>query len=302
MRHAALVLAVVLAVAAMAYSSYVSVHLRGEAVALAAGQPWCLQVAPGQGDADDPAGYRPVRGFFDTLGLRMRGRGAYHHAVLVVGHLPDVRTWHWSYLKNRFVEGSYGWPQHPVSCTTSVDHPGQAGAMPVPVNHEFWFAGIHYSIPRGYRVSLTWPSTAPGLMFAARAPEFAPARDWCEDRLCNFVSAQPVVEGPQALFDSMDGGGRHTTIERGKHQGLESLLVEDGQGTRWRFHVARDAYGNETTAIRCFESDRFQCGHSFVRGRWRFRFHHMPVDLARWREMQDRVAAKMDAFTAGSPP
>ena len=302
MRYAALVLAIVPAAAVLAYSTYVSTHLRGEAVTLAADQPWCLQVVSHRSDRDDPVGYRPVRGFVDTLGLWMHGRGAYHHAVLVVGELPEARTWHWSYWKNRFVAGSYGWPQHPVACTPVRDYLHQAAVLAASENREFWFAGTRYSIPPGYRVSLTWPSTAPALMFAARAPDFAPTGEWCEGRLCNFVSVHPAGDGPLTLFDSMDDDRRYAVIERGQRFGLDYRLVEDARGTRWRFHAVRDADGNETTAITCFESDRSQCGHSFVRGRWRFRFHHMPADLARWQQMQDRVAGRVDAFTAGAAP
>lgn len=302
MRHAARVLAIALAVASLAYSLQVSIRLRGEAARLAGGQPWCLQVASHRTDVDDPARYRPVRGFGDTLGLWMHGRGAYHHAVLVVGHLPAARTFHWSYWKNRFVEGSYGWPQHPVACTPMHDYLRRARSMPLPENREFWFLGTRYSIPPAYRVSLTWPSTAPGLMFAARAPDFAPSREWCEGRLCNFVSVHAAGDAPQALFDSMAGDGRYDVVERGQRFGLDYRLADDRRGTRWRFHVARDAEGNETTAISCFESDRSQCGHSFVRGRWRFRFHHMPADLDHWRQMQDRVAERVESFTAVPAP
>ncbi|WP_372013647.1 hypothetical protein [Pseudoxanthomonas sp. 10H] len=301
MRRVAAGVGIALAFAMLVYGVHVSFRLRSEAVELAGDQPWCLQVAPRGSGLDDPAGYRPVRGFVDTLGVWMRGRGAYHHAVLVVGDLPQARTWHWSYWKRRFVDGSYGWPQHPVACTPMRDYLHRGAPEPVPERREFWFAGARYSIPRGYRASLVWPSASPGLMFAARAPDFAPAREWCVDRLCNFVSAHPARDGPQVLFDSIEGDGRHTVIERGQRAGLEQLLVEDERGGRWRVLTARDGAGRVTTAIRCFESDRYQCGHSFVRGRWRIRFHHMPADLDRWRQMQDRLAGIVDAF-APEPP
>ncbi len=231
----------------------------------------------------------------------MRGHGGYNHAVLVVGPLLASKTYHWSYWQNRFVEGSYGWPNHPVVCKPMADYLRQASELPATKNNDFFFDGVSYSIPREYRVTVNWPSSSPSITFAARAPDFHGSTEWCEQKLCNFVTIRRLNEPAQALFDALPSG--YTIQDISSRYGLDYAIAaaDERQDHPWRFYSHKDASGYLTTSIRCFASDEFQCGHSFLRDGRSYRFSHMPADTKDWRTLQNRLAALVDSFVVEIP-
>lgn len=295
MRRVALVLLLLPAVAALAYSVFVSISVRGQSVQIASGQPYCVQAASSR------SGYLPVRSFTDTLGLLMRGHGGYNHAVLIVGTLNSAKAYHWSYWQHRFVEGSYAWPQHPIACKPLPGYLDRAPALPVTGNDDFFFDGTSYSIPREYRANPIWPSDSPNIMFAARSPDFHGRAEWCEDKLCNFVTMARVDESVMEPLEALPSN--YMVSEAGSRFGLDyAVAASDHMPDRpWRFYYRKDANGRVTTAIRCFMSDKFQCGHSFIRNGRIYHFRHMPNDTEEWEVLQGRLARLADSFVVETP-
>jgi hypothetical protein len=110
-RSVALTAGAVVALLAM-YSLYVMYSARTSAQQIAAGRPYCVQVASGDN-------YRSVTGGLDLLGLRMRSGRGLRHAVLAVKNGNVLEMYHWSYFNNRFVQHPY--VARPIVCDLIPD-------------------------------------------------------------------------------------------------------------------------------------------------------------------------------------
>lgn len=280
---ALVVFALVAGIFLLASVPFTSYSLRSQAASLAAGGNFCVQVA-----GED--GYVPARGWRDTLGLLMRGHGGLHHAVLVVGDERRPATWHWSYLRNRFVPGTYG--PHPVVCRPARDYFVNPARRDDDGALRFALDGRVLSIPRAYHPEPKWPGGMVGYMILATAPSFTPADTMCDRRWCNLVfvafrgGGSPA--GSAALLPRDDLAGRHESVHGLAHVGDSGHYLE----------IADD--GEVITHVTCMKGGT-GCSHMFKSGACVFSFHHAAADLARWRGMQRRLVALHERFEVTPP-
>src|SRR5262245_37601467 len=118
---------------------------RSSAIRISAGQPFCIQVATRDG-------YRELSSITQLAGLRLRGRSALNHAVLVVGALRQPQLFHWSYGANSFLsKGAYGPP--PIYCRPRHDAFAslEQSAERDPQALFIAYGGHRFLIPRAYR-------------------------------------------------------------------------------------------------------------------------------------------------------
>jgi hypothetical protein len=97
----------------LAYSISTKFAARNSAVRIAASRPFCIQIATQNG-------YRELSSITQLAGLRMKGRFALNHAVLIIGDLHQPQLLNWSYRANAFVAGAYGPP--PLYCRPRHDY------------------------------------------------------------------------------------------------------------------------------------------------------------------------------------
>lgn len=283
-------------VAVVAYSAQVAFRLKQHAEVIAGADKFCMQVAGRDR-------YEPVSGFGDMLGLKMRGHGAYHHAVLVIQRPGRSSSYHWSYWKNSWVLGA----NHPfaVYCSPSrhyLDDPSdgieKAGM------ESFALEGTRFVIPRGYHPN-PWPESGVGLRFLATAPAFSPAGRSCAKHLCDVVTVLQVGTSAELKLPPSTPSDESAAMDQGVLHGLNIRKIREepsGSAPSYAYYgyYARDSDGRITTIISCPESHKVQCGHVFDRDGMRYRFTHMPGDLKNWRAMQDRLESLYHSFLA--PP
>lgn len=289
-RRAALLLAGLAAILGLAawglawYGAMTSRDLRAQAIAIAAGQPFCVQVAR---DASDRKGqvYVPVRTADDTSGLHLAGRIAHHHAVLVVGDDAESLTFHWSRVKHRFVEGTYG--PFPIVCQPSRRYFDDAGKIPLHPTYRFSLMGRRFAIPRVYRPRAQWPGSMVGYSVEAEAPNFQPTGAACTQPFCATVYAAFEYDGKPF------GMSREVPAQLVEEGGaLRGLFRLESRGAHDLRYVQVDGHGNRIGEVFCVRD----CLHRFSRNGMTFSFRHASRDLPAWRTMQDRVVALHTRF------
>ena len=263
----------------LAYGDTTSRSLRTQAIEIAAGQPFCVQVAQ---DASDGEGqvYVPVRTPDDTSGLHLAGRDAHHHAVLLVGDGVKPQRFHWSRMEQRFVEGTYG--PFPIVCQPSRRYFDTAANTRPDASYRFSLMGRRFAIPRVYRPKARWPGSLVGYSVLAAAPHFQPAGLACSRRDCPTVSAAFEHDGKP--FGMIREVPADLVEEGGALRGLFRMRTRDAQDLRY---IQVDEQGNRVGEIFCLRD----CMHQFSRDGITFGFRHAPGDLPAWREMQDRLVA-----------
>lgn len=264
-----------------AYSAFMSFSLRKQAQEVAEDKPFCVQVP-------SRAGYTAATGIKDTLGLLMKGYGGYHHAVLVVRDVKSPVTYHWSYFRNQFVQGTYG--PLPIVCVPSRDY----FSNPVRYSNEdkltFALHGKIFSIPKVFHPHPAWPGSMVGYGYLATAPSFVPASEACSKRLCNMVHVA-FYGGATA-----EGWSKQSTTDRriedlGDVHGLMARRRTELRNKHYVYYdyIQRSPDGKTSTYITCFDVRTVQCAHLFSEGGLTYSFHHMPDDLPQWRTMQERL-------------
>lgn len=261
------------------YAARTSQEVRAQALEIAAGDPYCVQVANDiQFVRGAERGYRPVQRSSDIWGLRMVGYGGFHHAVLVVGDSVTPRTFHWSYFKRSFVQGTFG--PFPIVCQPSRDYFDHLHSDPADSPVRFILDGRRLSIPRVYRPYAIWPGSFLGYTFHAAAPAFQPVGASCTDFFCGdvWVSFTDSI-GPYGLAQAAPAGG---IPELGK---LDGLLHLPGAKLSYDRYVQVGGDGNVVTSIDCMAD----CHQAFMHGGLTFSFRHKRADLSEWRAMQQRL-------------
>jgi hypothetical protein len=274
-------IAITLLLCLSAYAMFVSFSVRKQAQEIAGEKPFCLQVRKS-------AGYMAVTGVKDTLGLLMKGRGGYHHAALVVGDLKAPDTYHWSYFRNEFVQGTYG--PLPIVCVPGRNYFSQSIERHHEENLTFALQGKILSIPKVFHPAPLWPGSTVGYYFQATAPLFVPADEICSKRLCNMVHV--AFHGGATPQGWANGSKADYRIEElGNVHGLKARRFT---ALRGKPHVTYDYVqraddGKAVTYVTCFDDPTVQCTHLFSERGLTYSFHHMPEDLLQWNIMQERL-------------
>lgn len=267
-------------IALMTYSFAGSVYLRENATELAEGKAFCVQV-PSRSNiwGRDDIEYRSVRTFGDTWG--MIGSGGFHHAALIIGDPTDPRTFHWSYFKRKFVEGTYG--PFPIVCQPALRFFEQN----LKEDHDkskFTLAGRAMAIPRKYHPKPEWPGNLVGYSIRASAPLFEPFNESCVAIHCPWVWVAFEKEGKPYGFDQVRRG---QAVPYGpKFHGLTQVGDRSRYG-EYDKYVEISPENTVRTAISCIQD----CSHEFSSNGLTFRFRHPPAELPHWREMQKRLVA-----------
>lgn len=277
------------------YSSQVAITVKNQAEQIANARPFCIQVA-----ASDR--YKPITGFGDILGMRMLGHGGYHHSVLVVGDLnnsPD--TYHWSYWKNRFVAGTYG--PFPIYCVPSKNYFSTLPASNHSNRESFSLLGINFSIPNEYHPEPLWPGSSIGLRFLAKAPDFLPANNKCNDQLCDiYVDLKKTFE-LETRLNPKSLGSKDENLNANFGLSMQKEITSSGNNTYVSYtYYLRNPKGIVVTAISCFESLTISCLHEFESDGLIYSFHHMPQDLKDWLTMERKIVALTKSFIVPPTP
>ena len=271
------------------YGEKVSRDLRTQARDIAAGKPFCVQVPKVVHRFGRPeTRYRAARDFSDTWGLRMRGHGGYHHAVLVVGDVARPETFHWSYVEHGFVEGTYG--PFPIVCRPTRDYFDSAPDEGAAGEFEFVLDGTRFNIPLKYQPEAEWPGDLLGYVIRARAPHFEPYDRECAALTCSLIFAAFEHNGkPYGIWQDMAkswvdedtayGGLHHHVDARSKSKIDEYVQIDDK--------------GRIVTAISCMS----RCSHHFSHDGVTFSFDHRREELPEWRAMEGRLIALHATFT-----
>lgn len=267
-------------------------RVRNDAEALAGGRPYCVQIP-----AKD-AEYKPVRQWSDLAIFALRGSGALHHAVLVIGTHQTAEVFHWSYWSQRFIAGIYG-PQ-PIYCDPRADFLKSPGVTSVEdrTQLDFYMAGRHFSIPRAYGPVPRWAGQF-GLLFNAAAPRFEPLNQ-TPSRTDRFKTLVEVAfQSPYGLETHLRVAGAHYIVESSADEhGLKKQIVRYARSTQPGVqYFLRSPDGRVTTLIQCSDRDDVPCGHSFEQDGWTYRFRHMPSDIADWRALQQRLTDLTRSFS-----
>ena len=216
----------------------------------------------------------------------MRGRGGYHHAVLVVGDVARPETYHWSYVEHGFVEGTYG--PFPIVCRPARDYFDGVPDDGVAGEFEFVLSGTKFNIPSKYQPEAEWPGDMVGYMIRARAPYFEPYDRECTEPACSLVFAAFENQGKPygILQDSSQWRLDEGTVFAGLHHRFDAHSKMDE-------YVQIDDTGRIVTAIHCIS----KCSHHFSHDGVTFSFDHRREDLNEWRAMQSRLIALHATFT-----
>jgi hypothetical protein len=271
----------------MGYSIFVHFAARSSAINLAAGQPYCIQVA-------QKSDYKTMTKMYELAGFFMSGGGSKNHAVLVVGDPESPALYHWSYWQSTFQSGAYGPP--PIYCepradflATLKDFQHEPGDMVT-----FRMGGYRFAIPRAYEPKPLWPSAdgKADIAVSARGPDFTP------------MPGNRFKEMPHGWFqisagyDSKIESWRHKPGAGKRIEGLgqfEGLIKERVNSGELQFY-ATGADGRTVTLVRCVDQSNSACIHLFHDGGFSYFFHHMPADLDDWKAMQARARAVAEGF------
>lgn len=292
MKRSLIVVAIASLLATLAYSVFVIFAARNSASELAAGQPYCIQVATRNG-------YRELSSIAQLSGLRMRGRSAMNHAVLVTGDLREPRLFHWSYRANAFLEGAYGPP--PIYCRPRHDYLESLDRSRERSDAIFIaYEGRQFLIPSAYEPKLTWPRMH--LLLTAKAPTFEPTHGRLLDG--NLATMVSIYFDSTSMLESWRyrTNEDHVIESLGSVHGLtkERVVRTDGREPHLQYYQLRPD-GTVQTLITCVsERPEFQCEQLFESNGMMFFFHQMPVDIPRWEETQKTLLALFDSFAIES--
>ena len=123
--------------ALVAYSLFVMQSAKASAEQIAAGRPYCMQVAKNEG------GYRSVGRRLDLAGFYMMSQSA-RHSVLIVSDADKLEFYHWSYRHNGFVTDPYASP--PIWCELAADFLKQPRAYRQAQVNRRWNVAASYSL------------------------------------------------------------------------------------------------------------------------------------------------------------
>jgi hypothetical protein len=273
--------------ALLTYGATSSARLRAQAIELAAGEPFCVQV-PDRLGIVRPYGmeYLPAWKFSDTWGLGMIGRGGFHHAVLIVGDPTAPRSFHWSYFKHKFVEGTYG--PFPIVCQSALRYFERQDNTADDKKMRFTLAGRTMAIPKQYYPEPQWPGSMVGYSFCASWPLFQPPAESCigTQRPTVWVAFE-TDDKPYGLAQVLPPQGLR---REKKFDGLIRIATPDQSDE----YVEIGPDNKVVTSISCM----VDCSHHFSANGLTFSFHHSPAALPQWREMQKRL---MDLHTQFEP-
>lgn len=275
-------------------------RVRNSAQLTAGDQPFCVQVPAGD------ALYKQAESWIDLTIFVMRGNGAPHHGVLIVGSVEDPELFHWSYWKQSFIKGILG-PQ-PIYCNPRakfLETPNSESASDF-THVNFYMGGQYFSIPKAYAPEPNWVDGF-SLRFGAQAPAFEPAQTaFINSRQNNrvkvaFYPKETIPNWPKIPVDAADIESLADDYESDKNDnyGLEkrtSRSATTGLPNGGAAYFQRSPEGDVTTIIRCSERADVQCSHSFEDDGWVYEFHHLPAEIPEWQAMQDRLVKLTDSF------
>jgi len=272
---------------AVAYSAFVMQSAKAGAELVAAGRPYCIEVATSTGS------YETLRSRIDLAGFYMRGNGA-NHAVLVVRDSGKLELYHWSYRHNRFESGANIGPL--IYCEPDPDflkHPRSVDTL------NFLFQGYRFSIPRAYTPGVSASSRT--ITIAATAPRFRPDHGYrSRTPPINYVTVTIGADAKlqswrtrQSVRDEVNGLGEDRGLIKER---IESMSP---QSPRLQYYEL-EPNGDVKTLVLCFEEAQYQCTHLFSDGRFSYYFFHMPADLRDWRGMQQALVSTVSSFIQGS--
>jgi hypothetical protein len=263
------------------------IHARAQTITN--GQPYCIQI-PG-----DRAEYREATSWKDLTVFRLRGSGARHHAVLVVGSYQDAELFHWSYWKNEFVKGTYG--QQPIYCNPRINFLNELNAtVELDQTHlDFHMAGMHFSIPNGFHPKPLWSGRF-GLLISVSLPAFSPtAKPWPTGVLGDTLVEVAFYQRPRLQTWLQSPNAEMSVIPSTQKYGLDSQVVSSNRyGSKSTQYFVRAADGRVTSLLQCIDGG--DCLHSFEHDGWTFDFRHATSDISRWREMESQLVALVRSF------
>jgi hypothetical protein len=272
--------------ALVAYSLFVMQSAKASAEQIAAGRPYCVQVAKNNGS------YRSVRNRLDLAGLYMMNRSA-KHSVLIVSDAGKLAFYHWSYRHNGFVTDPYASP--PIWCELAADFLEQPRAYrEASVKRQsFLLNGYGFSIPNEYAPDVSSNAT---IAIHAEPPQFSPSGVGSKWTSSNYVSITIGYLG--TLNGWRQKPNDHYLVQSlGEEHGLIKERVQPKQyrGSSTFQYYQLDPDGDVKTLVVCLERVT-TCTYMLSDGRFSYYFHHLASDLPKWRELQRTLTSKVAGF------
>jgi hypothetical protein len=253
---------------------------------LAGERPYCIQVS---GNPN----YEEAHGKLGLSALTMWGEHGNNHALLVLGDATHPTLWHWSYRGRDFEPDAYGTPA--IFCTPQRHFARRlTGSARAPgENVEFYLTGHYFSVPRVFAPEVMTVDRK-GMILFTQGSAFAPG------------PRRPPPGDSHDTFTmvNFDGNRSHLntattsrTVPAGRSFGLDRRWVywsETGRPGTEYFGRAPD--GRIITAIRCVDSVIGECLHHFERNGWTYEFHHSPLELEHWQDLETSLAVRVESF------
>ncbi|MEK6663736.1 MAG: hypothetical protein AABY73_07710 [Pseudomonadota bacterium] len=230
-----------------------------------------------------------------------------YQAFLVEGSGDNPKVLYWSFGKKTFIDGTRSAP--PLVCTPRLHFAENLKMTPgiEPSHFDFRVAGRKFSVPYSYRPVVRGGGD-PGMTFFAAAPSFSAL-----GKLPAYgqpVSMEDINHHIEVEFRRSDR--LHTWLQKtdssnnvqeagsafglnrdrvGWHGGLSSRTPNE----HFQYFF-QSADGQITTLIRCPDSQRGYCMHTFYHNGYTYTFHHTPANLPNWKEMQRNLGTLMNSF------
>jgi hypothetical protein len=274
--------------ALVAYSLFVMQSAKASAERIAAGRPYCMQVAKNNGS------YRSARSRLDLAGFYMMSPSA-KHSVLIVSDAGKLEFYHWSYRENAFVTDPYASP--PIWCELAADFLKQPRAYREASvkTQNFLLHGYGFSIPNEYAPDVSSNTT---IAIHADPPQFTPSGVGSKWTSSNYVSITIGYLG--ALKGWRQEPNDHYLVESlGEEHGLikervQSKPYRSSDSPTFQYYEL-EPDGDVKTLVVCMERVT-SCTYMFTDGRFSYHFHHLASDLPRWRELQRTLASRVSGF------
>lgn len=255
------------------YSLYVMHSTSASAERVAAGRPYCVQVASNDN-------YRSVANRLDLLGLRMMGNRSVSHAVLAVKNGSRLDTYHWSYFNNAFeLDGDR---QLPIYCDVIPDflaHP-RRHRQEAENSLSFLLMGQSFSIPNVY---------APTVSTAGFMQIEVPG----SGKVSLTVGRAGQLEGWRAT----PGSGRLVETLGDEHGLIKERVRIPGSTSPADLQFYElDSAGKVKTLALCAEGTSSTCTQIFCDGRLSYYFFHPASELGNWQQMQRALSARAATF------
>lgn len=293
----------------LAVTAVAPIHVGASAAEVAAGDPYCIQVA------ERSRGHRPARAVLDLSFLTMKAarmHGEQQHALLIVESGDAVRLYNWSYRQLGFVDeaGNGDYPRHwpALTCAPRQDF---AENLPyvLPAAEDTRTVRIH---DRTFRIPAVYRPRAHGNWYPYVRLYMEPRFAWDQDEPANPQGwfGSPVTVYPDRWqnshrdFATPDASPADSATSAHDLARTTGSYQWRGQTVETTSYTDRDEAGVLRVSIECNAlrfPEPFSCEHRFVHDGMLFRFRQRPEDLPAWPRIQDWLISTLDAADTGRP-